>query len=609
MQEGKTYEKKYTTINNLQYVVKHITRNQKSLLLMMILLAIVSTISIYILPFVSKGIIDNVINGESLTKVFILIIILFSFQIMLTSVEEYLSLQVWWRTIRSRMNFETLRIDRFMSIKYEQLENQDMLDLAQKAACATEDNSSGIEGFLRSTQTALTDTFKMIVSIILISFLNPIIALIMFVFAYLGYWVTNRARKKDKELTWDVLPPFYRKRDYFRNVARDFSYAKDIRVYRMQNLILNREKIESNKVHNVMKASNNRWIFYSSIIQFILLLNEFVLYAWLINRVINYQLGIGNFSLYLVTLRTFFTTISSFLDSLSRMKKNSAEISDFREFIESSENSEEDCLPLPKKDEYHISFVNVSFKYPNQNDYILKNISFEIGFADRIAIVGSNGAGKSTIIKLLCRLYDVGEGEILLNGVNINKYKREECFSLFAPVFQDINLFAFSVAENVAMKKKQDINVDELQNSLEKSGASDIIRKLPQGSDTTLFKILDENGVDLSGGEKQKLATARSLYKNAPIVIFDEPTAALDPIAEKKFYETIDEKVGNKSVIYISHRLSSTKFCNTILFLANGEITERGSHEELIKRNGEYAMLYQMQAEYYQDVNVFNGGI
>ena len=218
--------------------------------------------------------------------------------------------------------------------------------------------------------------------------------------------------------------------------------------------------------------------------------------------------------------------------------------------------------------------------------------------------MGLNGAGKSTFIKLLLRLYEPTEGEILLNGVDIRRYNKRSYYRLFAPVFQDVELFAFPLAENVSMQSPEKTDKRRAENCLNAAGFADKLAKLPHGVDTEILKVIHDDGVDLSGGEKQKLALARALYKDAPVVVLDEPTAALDAIAESRLYNDFDRLTGGKTAVYISHRLSSTQFCNNVAMFRDGELCEYGTHENLMRKNGEYAEMFRLQAQYYVDGEV-----
>ena len=256
-------------------------------------------------------------------------------------------------------------------------------------------------------------------------------------------------------------------------------------------------------------------------------------------------------------------------------------------------------LPIEKRldNDYELEFKNVSFHYPNNDDLVLKNITAKIHVGRKMAIVGRNGSGKSTFIKLLCRLYDPTEGEILLNGIDIKKYDYDEYRRIFGVVFQDFQLFSFSVAQNVAAGNNYDR--EKVREALGQAGLRERVEGMENGIETVIYKQEDE-GVEISGGEAQKIAIARALYKDAPVVILDEPTAALDPVSELEIYERFDGMVKEKTAIYISHRMSSCRFCENILVFEGGNIVQMGSHQDLAGQDGLYASLWRAQAQYYQ---------
>lgn len=258
-------------------------------------------------------------------------------------------------------------------------------------------------------------------------------------------------------------------------------------------------------------------------------------------------------------------------------------------------------IPTEKRDdnEYEFEFKHVWFKYPNSEEYVLKDINLKWRIGEKMALVGRNGSGKSTLIKLLCRLYDATKGEITLNGIDIRKYSYDDYMQLFSVVFQDSKLFSYSLAENVAADT--DFDSELVENCIRKAGLSELLDKMPDGINTYLYKDFNENGVEISGGEAQKLCLARAIYKGSPFIVLDEPTAALDPISEYDIYTKFNSIVGTRTAIYISHRLSSCRFCDDITVLDNGHIIERGSHEKLIAKGGIYTAMWAAQAEYYKD--------
>ena len=294
--------------------------------------------------------------------------------------------------------------------------------------------------------------------------------------------------------------------------------------------------------------------------------------------------------------------MSDFYAGVGDIQHCSLQTDDFRTFMEwpVEETGEfEDLSEVVKSGKLNFEFRNVGFKYEGAENYALKNLNLKFPAGQRLAVVGLNGAGKTTFIKLLLRLYDVTEGEILLNGVNIKKFRRNDYYNMFAPVFQNVELFAFPMAENVSMQNPENTDKALASTCAEMAGLKEKVENLPHGIDTELLKVVHEDGVDLSGGEKQKLALARALYKNAPVIVLDEPTAALDALAEYELYQNFDKMIQEKSAVYISHRLSSTRFCDVIAMFVAGEMVEYGTHEELIKKGGAYAEIFEVQAQYY----------
>lgn len=292
--------------------------------------------------------------------------------------------------------------------------------------------------------------------------------------------------------------------------------------------------------------------------------------------------------------------MSSMLNMASQLSITARRQLNKLEYLKVSDVLPKGTIPVEKRDdnEYEIAFRNVSFRYPGNGEYALKNVNLTLRIGSRMAVVGLNGSGKTTFIKLLCRLYDPTEGEITLNGVDIRKYDYEEYLGLFSVVFQDFRLFAVSLGQNVAADVEYD--ADRVEQCLAEVGLRERYQAMEKGMETALYKDFDDNGVDISGGEAQKIALARALYKDAPFIVLDEPTAALDPIAEFEIYSHFNTIVRDKTAVYISHRLSSCRFCHNIVVFHEGRIVQQGSHDELLhNERGKYAELWQAQAQYY----------
>lgn len=301
------------------------------------------------------------------------------------------------------------------------------------------------------------------------------------------------------------------------------------------------------------------------------------------------------------TLKKISAGVSDLSDFYGLLKITPTFCKKYFDFLDIPDEKYKGTIPTEKRDdnEYEFEFKHVWFKYPDSEEYTLKDINLKWRIGEKMALVGKNGCGKSTLVKLLCRLYDPTEGEITLNGIDIRKYKYEEYMELFSVVFQDSKLFSFSLAENVAADTEYD--PERVTDCVIRAGLGDRLKTMENGIETCLYKDFDENGVEISGGEAQKLCLARAIYKGSPFIVLDEPTAALDPISEYDIYTKFNSIVGTRTAIYISHRLSSCRFCDDITVLDNGHIIERGSHEKLIAKGGIYTAMWAAQAEYYKD--------
>ena len=312
--------------------------------------------------------------------------------------------------------------------------------------------------------------------------------------------------------------------------------------------------------------------------------------------------GLGAVTQYVVSITKVSGGMSGLVSALGDMQNNAAFLVPIFEFLDIPNNMYQGSLTIEKRRDrkYEVEFRNVSFKYPGSDIYALRNVNIEFEIGSRLAIVGMNGSGKTTFIKLLCRLYDPTEGEILLNGIDIRKYNYAEYMMIFSVVFQDFQLFALRLGENVA--SKVDYDGERVMDSLRKAGFTERLAELQWGIETYLYKDYDKDGVNISGGEEQKIAIARALYKDAPFIILDEPTAALDPIAEAEIYSRFNDIVGDKTAVYISHRLSSCKFCDKIVVFHDGTIIQQGTHVSLVTdANGKYYELWHAQAQYYTE--------
>lgn len=375
--------------------------------------------------------------------------------------------------------------------------------------------------------------------------------------------------------------------------------AKDVRIYRQDTLAI--KKIEELEAWGKAEKKNSfHMAFFPSVAGFIVGLGNCACYLFVAIKAFLGAYGVGSVVQYVSVLTRLGDGIRDLMFMVSDNELYCAHLKKMYDYLDIPNHMYQGSLTVEKREdnEYYIEFRNVSFKYPRTENYVLRNVNLKFKIGEKLAVVGMNGSGKTTFIKLLCRLYDPTEGEILLNNVDIRKYDYKEYMSIFSVVFQYFKLFSFGLGQNVSASFHY--NEELAKRCLEKAGFYERLQSMKKGLETSIYKDLDEEGVEISGGEAQKIALARALYKNAPFIILDEPTAALDPIAEYEVYSKFNEIVQDKTAIYISHRLSSCRFCDVIAVFDGGQIVQRGVHDRLLQdTHGKYYELWNAQAQYY----------
>lgn len=602
--------KDYGVVSNCIYILKRFRKYRPSLIFFIIMGAAAAASMSYIWSFIGKLVIDMIQASAGGGEIMPLV--------KLVAATTAAELFIMWlntvSTVKTGLGFTYVRlmiikerIAKTLDMDYEALETPEMLDRLQKAKRATAGDWQGVQGMMTYMQVLFTQIISIIIAIIIMTSFDPLIILVIAVLSYIQFLYFEHIRKKDKKEMWDAMMPHWRKLEYMENVTTDFSYAKDIRLFGMKKFLAKKQKdVYDEELRHWIK-SRQYWIYNSIFSHGISLVRQLIITGWLVYSVIAKDLSIGNFTLYLASAGAFSNAINEVLSALSALRERSAHTDDYRSFMDIPGDSGKDTIPIPKADKYVFTFENVSFRYKGQEKYALKNLNITIAAGEKLAVVGLNGAGKSTFIKLLLRLYDVTEGRILMNGTDIRRFDRAEYYRLFSPAFQDVTVFAFPMAENVSMSPPDETDKNKAEKCVREAGLGDKMDKLEKGIDTELLKVLYDDGVDLSGGEKQKLALARALYKGSDVIVLDEPTAALDALAEYRLYKSFNGLVGNRTAVYISHRLSSTRFCDRVAMFKDGEMTETGTHEELMEKNGDYAEMFRVQAQYYvEDRDIFD---
>lgn len=593
-------KKKGTLLSNLKYIMGYAWSQDKVLFAQCGVYTILASIAPFIGIFLPKFLIDELLGQRRIEIILMTLIGFF----LLSSVVNY---SIAWlrcayspRVTKIRTDYITMISDKIMKMDFKNTEDPEVLNKIKSVMNAVMSNNTGVEGVYHTLLGLFGRLTAFVGYISIVLFLSPWILLFLIINVLISYALTMRVKKyeysqKEKAADKD------RRTFYVFDTMYDFAYGKDIRIYDLKNILIDKFKKFRGERIDISNDVQEKQLKVKIVDVILLVIRECVVYGYLIYNVLFTGMGIGDFTMYFSTINGFGDWMKGILGDLAHIKAQNMYLDDMREFLEIKSEDKEKTRDIPIDSSYEIEFKNVSFKYPKTDKYIYKNLSLKIKKGQRLAIVGINGAGKTTFVKLLCRLYEPTSGEILINGVNIKDFSKEEYYKILSVVFQDIKTFAFTVAENVSLENLEDVDREKVLHCIEKAVVGDKINSLQKGIDTSLLKILDGEGVELSGGENQKLALARALYKNGKIVILDEPTSALDAVAEYNIYKGFDELIGDKTAIYISHRLASTKFCDVIAFFENGEIVEYGTHEELLKKNGKYSDMFNIQAQYYKE--------
>lgn len=491
-----------------------------------------------------------------------------------------------------------------MNLFFQTYERKDVRDLAGRAAYATQmwNGSQPLVDIVRNGFGMAENLLGYLLFGTVISFASPWLVPILTVAPvvnFLSVRAYNKWEYANRQKMWDLN----QKLGYVEELPDDFSAAKDIRIYGMASWL--------RACYKDLSASRADWdkkvvrrSFASRISDLaVILLRDGGAYALLIAMWAKGEITPDQFVLYFAAISSFADWVGGIIGCWNQMHSNSLQICDFRDYVDYPDGAKECEASI---DEHlsaapEIVFDHVSFRYEGAEADTIRDLSFTLHRGEKLALVGLNGAGKTTVVKLLCGLYQPTSGEIRLNGIPLSKFRREDYYKLISPVFQDTRTAFFSLAETVSCTRESETDLHRAEACMRMAGLGEKLDALPEGIFTKLNKRVNKNGTELSGGEVQKLMLARALYKDAPLLVLDEPTAALDPIAESHIYETYNRMCRNKTSLFISHRLASTAFCDRILLLENGSIAEEGTHTALLRRGGGYKELFDLQSCWYQD--------
>lgn len=580
----------------IKFLMQYTWKCEKRYIIYSILKQVVQGISMLIAVILPKYIIDSLMYEKDIWLCLKLIFALAVCNFGGNFLVSYLSGQCFNLNSKVFTKFQAHMAEILARCDFERLEDPKFLDDKERAKKFIYAHG---RGFGRVMDMAFDIVGKVFVFAGIASILASLnIWLVVFFVVLIVISAKYEAKTRKRYFEWDMQKaPIERRTFYLINLIEDFHFGKDIRLFGLSDWIVNKVKIhlnESDEFYKKQIGETNKSIYFSTVVNAILEGTAYVVFAL---QAIAQRITIGSFSMYVSAMLKFSGAMQDVMKSIVEIKQFSGYYDALERYMNVPAVKRAGKNILPQTDFREITFENVSFKYPGQNSYSLQNVNISIKAGEKVAIVGENGAGKSTFVKLLCRLYDPTEGAIKIDGIDIKDFAYDSYMKMIGPVFQDYKLFSFCIKDNICFEQKEpDSKIEKL---LEESGLKDKINSLDAGIHTFVYKNFDESGFEPSGGESQKIAIARAVYKDAPIVILDEPTSALDPRAEYELYQRFHDMVDGKTAIFISHRMSSCKFCDNVLFFKNGGIQEQGAHEALMDQKGQYYELFNLQAQYY----------
>ena len=525
---------------------------------------------------------------------------------VLAILTKYLLAYISTRNMRIRLLYLADMSKKLMTMDYCHFEDAKFFEEYEKGINAGNSNYNGIEGVYNKLVELPANFLALLGMVLMAGALSPVLLISLVVHVLIVMWTSKLTHDYEYSKKQEVSKAA-RRISYYKKTTQDFSYGKDIRIFNLRDRIMANYQEEINAYLVLFAKIRNREYALGFLSLFTLLVTNVLTYGILICEVLH-GMPVSSFSKYVTMVTTLMASMITFGNDLAFVWNEGEYVDDFYRFldaplVEEGTKTKEDIFKSATKKEnqtLEIRFEHVSFRYPHTEKNVFTDLNLTIHAGERLAIVGVNGAGKSTLVKLMTGLFAPTEGHIYINGVDITELKKSELYDLYSAVFQEVNVLAFTIRENIGCEAR---NVDDerVRTALDKVGLWSKVEGFENGLEQMMLKVIDENGTDFSGGERQKLSIARGLYKDAPMVIMDEPTAALDALAEAEIYENFSSLVEGKTAVYISHRLASTRFCDKIaLFDADG-LEEYGTHEELMAKKGKYYEMFVIQGKYYQE--------
>jgi len=600
---------KYNMGENAWFMIKFAwTSGEKKVIFLSLLSAILAVAMNLVNLYISPVVLSAVERHVPVTELLLTIAGFVLGKMLVAAASAYVSTNVPFGRLSVRIEFISLLNRKAATTSYPNLDDDRFSKLLTRADKCTYNNRSATEAIWATLTGLITNILGFVIYVTLLTSVRPLLILVILATTAVSYFIGNYVngygyRHREEEAEHE------RHMKYISERARELSAAKDIRIFGLRPRF---EELhgKATEAYTAFQKKAQGVYLWARIADLVLtFLRDAAAYAYLIGLVIQGGLSAAEFLLYFNAAGGFTDWVSGILGGLNTLYKQSLDISTIRECLEYDEPFRfEEGEPLKAEPDraYELRLENVSFRYPGADSDTLSHINLTLHPGEKLAVVGLNGVGKTTLVKLICGFLDPTEGRVLLDGRDIRDFNRFDYYTMFSAVFQSFSLLAGTVAANVA-QNDTGIDMERVRECVEKAGLQPKIESLPAGYETCLNREVYEGAVLLSGGETQRLMLARALYKNAPFIVLDEPTAALDPIAESDMYRRYNEMTGGRSSVYISHRLASTRFCDRIILIENAGICEEGTHDELLRLGGKYAELYEVQSKYYRKGAVQNG--
>lgn len=549
-----------------------------------------------LMPKLIVGVVENP-GTDAIRRILLISLGFFVLEFLVEGVSLYCSNQVIVVANKTRFELMNEQNKKMASVDYKYISDRSIFKMYGMAFEATSGDWGGVTGMLREFARIAPIILSLILIGGVITVLSPLTGALLLLYAITYAYAQRKANKEVTDNDAEINKIIDEIR-YYNKTAGDFKSGKEIRLFNLKDMILNAYKNVIDKRKSFSLRAVNK-TFRKSLLSVIILIIAQGIFAYtLILRFKNGSVDTGSFLMYLTLMLQFVLLADRAIEDYEFYVVNQTiYVENLYDLLET------DKLNITHGDRDKLSgavdieFKNVTFAYPNTDKKVLDNLSFKIDKNETIALVGNNGEGKSTIINLLVRLYRPDEGEILLNGVNINEFKEEELYKMFACIFQQVNIYPYTLGNNISMHETYDL--ERAKRAIEDVGLKERIEEEKNAYERNMSHEVAKDALELSGGQEQKLAISRAVYKDSPILILDEPTANLDALAEHEIYSKLNDLREDRTSIYISHRLSSTKFCDRIILLKGGKIFEEGTHDELMKKKGEYYEMFTIQGKYY----------